>query len=135
MKWRVVYGATKNPVNGQFSVPSYPVAPDAGTTEQEARNSRSDRLISSLLRTRSLRQQLFVSLRQQSRMRTFHPSKIERLLARFGFVLVSQSHRKWRNYSTGRQVIVPFHSGRNLPVGTLRNILENAAIPESEWKN
>ncbi|MBK9164323.1 MAG: type II toxin-antitoxin system HicA family toxin [Acidobacteria bacterium] len=70
-------------------------------------------------------------------MRTFTSKEIERLLARFGFVLVSQkgSHRKWRNYSTGRQVIVPFHSGKNLPVGTLRNILENAAIPESEWKN
>lgn len=70
-------------------------------------------------------------------MRTFTSKEIERLLARFGFVLVSQkgSHRKWRNYSTGRQVIVPFHSGKNLPVGALRNILENAAIPESEWKN
>lgn len=70
------------------------------------------------------------------KIRLFTAREIERLLARYGFSLVGQkgSHRKWRNHLTGRQVIVPLHSGRQLPIGTLRNILINAEIPESEWK-
>lgn len=71
------------------------------------------------------------------KIRVFNAREIERLLSSYGFVLISQkgSHKKWRNLSTGRQVIVPFHSGRNLPLGTLRNILTNAEIPEKEWKS
>jgi len=59
----------------------------------------------------------------------------ETLLKRYGFRLVSQkgSHRKWRSDTTGLQVIVPEHRGRQLPIGTLRNILKNAEIPEGEW--
>lgn len=62
--------------------------------------------------------------------------EVEVLLRRHGFQLVSQkgSHRKWRHASLGLQVIVPQHHGRQLPVGTLRNILINGEIPESEWK-
>ena len=70
------------------------------------------------------------------KFRPFTSKELEKLLSRFGFVLISQkgSHRKWRNPDSGRQVIVPFHSGRNLPIGTLRSILVNAQIPEVEWK-
>ncbi len=70
-------------------------------------------------------------------IRSFNARELERLLTRYGFVLISQkgSHRKWRNLVTGRQVIVPSHSGRSLPIGTLRNILINAEIPETEWKS
>jgi len=62
--------------------------------------------------------------------------EVERLLSKYGFVLMSQkgSHRKWRHLDSGRQVIVPNHSGKTLPLGTLRNILTNAEIPEIEWK-
>lgn len=42
--------------------------------------------------------------------------------------------QKWRNFTTGRQVIVPYHAGRTLPLGTLRSILTNAEIPEDEWR-
>jgi predicted RNA binding protein YcfA (HicA-like mRNA interferase family) len=68
--------------------------------------------------------------------RRFTAREIEKLLKEFGFELVSQkgSHRKWRNPLTGRQVIVPMHAGRELPLGTARNILTNAEIPEKEWK-
>jgi predicted RNA binding protein YcfA (HicA-like mRNA interferase family) len=61
---------------------------------------------------------------------------VEELLARYGFELVAKegSHRKWRNVEKRLQVIVPEHAGRDLPIGTLRNILANAQIPESEWK-
>jgi predicted RNA binding protein YcfA (HicA-like mRNA interferase family) len=45
------------------------------------------------------------------------------------------SHRKWRNESNKLQVIVPYHKGKNLPIGTLRNILTTASIPEAEWKD
>ena len=71
------------------------------------------------------------------KIRLFTAREIERLLSRYGFVLISQkgSHRKWRNMSTGRQVIVPSHAGRTLPLGTLRNILTNAEIPEHEWRS
>ena len=63
--------------------------------------------------------------------------ELERLLSKYGFQLISQkgSHRKWRNFVTGRQVIVPLHAGRSLPIGTLRNMLVNAEIPEHEWKS
>lgn len=70
------------------------------------------------------------------KIRQFTARELERLLARFGFILISQkgSHKKWRNLSNGSQVIVPSHSGRNIPIGTLRNILSNSQIPEEEWK-
>jgi predicted RNA binding protein YcfA (HicA-like mRNA interferase family) len=70
------------------------------------------------------------------KIRLFIAREIERLLNDYGFILISQrgSHRKWRNLTSGRQVIVPSHSGKTLPLGTLRNILINAEIPEHEWK-
>ena len=63
--------------------------------------------------------------------------EVEKLLSKYGFVLVSQkgSHRKWRSQVSGRQVIVPLHGNQPLPLGTLRNILTNAEIPQSEWKS
>ena len=71
------------------------------------------------------------------KIRRLTTKEVERLLSKYGFELISQkgSHRKWRNQTQGRQVIVPFHSGQSLPLGTLRNILINAEIPEFEWKN
>ncbi|HBR55892.1 MAG TPA: hypothetical protein DEA22_00200 [Blastocatellia bacterium] len=70
------------------------------------------------------------------KIRLFTSRELERLLSKYGYNLVSQkdSHRKWRNNATGRQVIVPLHSGRTLPLGTTRNILTNAEIPEHEWR-
>jgi predicted RNA binding protein YcfA (HicA-like mRNA interferase family) len=63
-------------------------------------------------------------------------SEVERILQNYGFELISQkgSHRKWRNLEQELQVIVPYHKGRDLPIGTLRNIMTTANIPESEWK-
>ncbi len=62
--------------------------------------------------------------------------KVEKLLKKYGFELVSQkgSHKKWRNSQQNLQVIVPYHQGRDLPIGTLRNIFVNSSIPEFEWK-
>ena len=69
------------------------------------------------------------------RMRRMTAREVEQLWRRHGFQLVARSgsHRKWRNEIAKRQVIVPEHRGKILPIGTLRNILVNASIPESEW--
>ena len=71
-----------------------------------------------------------------ARTRRMIAREVERLLRRYGFECVSQrgSHRKWRHAESGLQVTVPQHSGRQLPIGTLRSILLNAEIPESEWR-
>ncbi len=70
-------------------------------------------------------------------IRRMNAKQIEKILEQYGSQLVSQkgSHRKWRNFERKLQVIVPDHKGRDLPLGTLRNILVNANIPESEWKS
>lgn len=71
-----------------------------------------------------------------SRTRRMNADEVERILQRYGFELVSQkgSHRKWRNIERQLQVIVPYHKSRDLPIGTLRNIMMGADIPEFEWK-
>ncbi|MBD1849232.1 type II toxin-antitoxin system HicA family toxin [Leptolyngbya sp. FACHB-711] len=71
-----------------------------------------------------------------SRTRRMNADEVEKILQRYGFVLVSQkgSHRKWRNLERQLQVIVPYHKSRDLPIGTLRNIMTTADIPDNEWK-
>lgn len=58
--------------------------------------------------------------------------QLEALLHDQGFEMVSQrgSHRKWRRQSDGRQVIVPDHKGKVLPIGTLQSILKGAGATE-----
>jgi predicted RNA binding protein YcfA (HicA-like mRNA interferase family) len=62
-------------------------------------------------------------------------TEVIKILQRHDFVLVSQqgSHQKWRNYSTGRQVIVPYHKGKQLPIGTLMSIIEGSSILKDEF--
>jgi predicted RNA binding protein YcfA (HicA-like mRNA interferase family) len=71
-----------------------------------------------------------------TRIRRMNASEVEKILQQYGFELISQkgSHRKGRDMEEGLQVIVPFHKGRDLPVGTLRSIMPTAEIPETEWK-
>jgi predicted RNA binding protein YcfA (HicA-like mRNA interferase family) len=58
------------------------------------------------------------------------------ILRRYGFVLAGSagSHQKWRNVSTGKQVIVPYHRGRILPLGTMKAIQEGSGISAEGWK-
>jgi predicted RNA binding protein YcfA (HicA-like mRNA interferase family) len=51
-------------------------------------------------------------------------AQVVRALERTGFemVRVSGSHRVMR-HADGRSVVVPVHAGRDMPKGTLRNIL------------
>lgn len=57
------------------------------------------------------------------------------LLRRYGFRLAgsSGSHQKWRHSGTGKQVIVPYHRGRTLPIGTMRAIIEGSGIEMDNW--
>ena len=61
--------------------------------------------------------------------------QVVRILKRHNFSLVGQSgsHQKWRNSVTGRQVIVAIHSGRMLPLGTMKSIIEGSGINRAEW--
>lgn len=70
------------------------------------------------------------------RILRMNAKQVEKILKKYDFELISQkgSHKKWRNSARNLQVIVPYHQGKNLPLGTLRNIFVNANIPEVEWK-
>jgi len=65
------------------------------------------------------------------------PAEVLHILQHHGFVNVSSkgSHMKWRNLVTGYQVIVPFHAGKELPLGTLQSIIEGSRIPEEDFHN
>jgi predicted RNA binding protein YcfA (HicA-like mRNA interferase family) len=58
------------------------------------------------------------------------------VLRRHGFEMVAKrgSHEKWRHPESRRQVIVPDHRGKVLPIGTLRSIMKGSGIPEEEWQ-
>ena len=59
------------------------------------------------------------------------------ILRRNGFTLAgsSGSHQKWRNSITGKQVIVAYHRGRTLPLGTMRAIIDGSGIELERWFN
>ncbi len=63
-------------------------------------------------------------------------SEVVRILGQYGFVLVSQrgSHQKWRNPDTGKQMIVPYHQGKQLPLGTLLSIMKGSGLSEDEFR-
>ena len=58
------------------------------------------------------------------------------VLRRNGFVRVASagSHQKWRNPATGKHVIVAYHRGRILPLGTMNAIIEGSGLGPQEWK-
>jgi len=57
------------------------------------------------------------------------------VLRRHGFLHVGTrgSHEKWRHPTGSKQVIVPAHRGRVLPIGTLRSIMKGSGIPDDDW--
>ncbi len=61
--------------------------------------------------------------------------EVVRVLRRHGFGQVGQSgsHQKWR-HGNGRQVIVPMHGSKTIPVGTLKNIIEGSGIDLDEYR-
>lgn len=61
--------------------------------------------------------------------------KVAKVLAKNGFVLVSQSgsHQKWKNAASGAVVAVPFHGNKDLSQGTLYNIIRSSKIDKKEF--
>ena len=53
---------------------------------------------------------------------------------RFQRIRTSGSHQKWRNEATGKQVIVAYHRGRMVPLGTMKAIIEGSGIPLDQWR-
>ena len=62
--------------------------------------------------------------------------EVIKILQKNGFELLSQkgSHQKWKNPVTGKKVIVPYHGGNQLPIGTLKSIINGSGLDESEWE-
>jgi len=58
-----------------------------------------------------------------------------RVLRRNGFMKVGQkgSHQKWR-HPDGLQVIVPDHGSKQIPIGTLKSIIEGSGLSAEEFR-
>lgn len=69
------------------------------------------------------------------RQKRLRADDVVKILSAHGFEKVNQkgSHQKWKNYQTGKQVIVPYHKGKQLPIGTLKSIIEGSGIHEDLW--
>jgi predicted RNA binding protein YcfA (HicA-like mRNA interferase family) len=67
---------------------------------------------------------------------SFTPQKIVQVLERSGFVLerTKGSHHIYYQPETKRRVVVPFHK-RDLPKGTLLEILKQAGIKKEELRD
>jgi predicted RNA binding protein YcfA (HicA-like mRNA interferase family) len=62
-------------------------------------------------------------------------SEVITILKANGFYLISQrgSHHKWRHSNSGKQVIIPYHKGKQLPLGTLNSIIQGSGIDEDDF--
>ena len=58
-----------------------------------------------------------------------------RVLRKHGFACVSQrgSHQKWR-HANGRQVIVAMHGSKQIPIGTLKSIIEGSGLAPDNFR-
>jgi len=61
--------------------------------------------------------------------------EVARVLKRNGFELIAQqgSHQKWR-HENGRQVILPAHGSKPIPVGTLKSIIEGSGLKVEDFR-
>lgn len=71
-----------------------------------------------------------------SKLPTLSARKVEKILKKKGFVLdrTKGSHRIYLHPETRRRVVVPFHK-RDLPKGTLLEILRQAGVRKNELKD
>ncbi|WP_456327718.1 type II toxin-antitoxin system HicA family toxin [Archaeoglobus sp.] len=71
-----------------------------------------------------------------SKLPVLTPEKVEKILKRKGFILdrAKGSHRIYYHPETRRRVVVPFHK-KDLPKGTLLEILKQAGISKEELKS
>jgi predicted RNA binding protein YcfA (HicA-like mRNA interferase family) len=61
--------------------------------------------------------------------------EVVQVLRRHGFVMVGHkgSHQKWR-HTNGRQVIVPVHGSKPIPIGTLKSIIEGSGLSVEDFR-
>ena len=61
--------------------------------------------------------------------------EVVRVLRQHGFALIGQkgSHQKWR-HANGRQVIVPMHGNKPIPIGTLKSIVQGAGLTGDDFR-
>ena len=61
--------------------------------------------------------------------------QVAKVLRSHGFQSISQtgSHQKWR-HENGRQVIVPQHGSKPIPIGTLKSIIEGSGLSVNEFR-
>ncbi|MBM4177052.1 MAG: addiction module toxin, HicA family [Ignavibacteria bacterium] len=71
-----------------------------------------------------------------SKLKSFTPKEIIKILESKGFILdrTKDSHQILINHETKRRVVVPFHK-KDLPKGTLYEILRQAGLSKEELKN
>ena len=69
------------------------------------------------------------------RFPTCDANDVIRVLRRNGFAKVGQkgSHQKWR-HPNGQQVIVPDHGNKQIPIGTLKSIIEGAKLSVDDFR-
>ncbi len=69
------------------------------------------------------------------KQKRFTAEEIIKILIAQGFKKISQkgSHQKWKNYNTGKKVIVPYHKGKQIPIGTLKKIIKGSGIDHDEF--
>lgn len=62
-------------------------------------------------------------------------AQVVSVLRRHGFrrIKTSSGHQKWRHPETRKRVIVPYHAGHTLPLGTMKAIIEGSGIPLEYW--
>jgi len=71
-----------------------------------------------------------------TRLPALRPKDVIRALERAGFEIfrISGSHYRMRHKSDAkRQTTVPFHASRDLPRGTLRDIIDQAGLTVDEF--
>jgi len=64
------------------------------------------------------------------------PDRVISVLRRGGFECIrcAGSHQKWRNSATGKQVIVAYHRGKIIPIGTMKAIIDGSGISLERWR-
>ena len=70
------------------------------------------------------------------RQKRLTADEVIKVLSANGYHKISQkgSHQKWKHPETKKAVIVPYHKGKQLPIGTLKAIINESGITPEEWK-
>jgi len=70
-----------------------------------------------------------------SRLTPLKPQEVVRKLSRLGYEgpYPGGRHRRMVNLQTGKVIPIPFHKGRDVSVGLIREILNEVGITREQW--